>query len=128
MSVNYGSIGSVMGHELTHGFDESGREYDKNGMMHEWWNSQTIENFKNATQCMIEQYSKFDVNGEMLNGRQTLAENTADNGGLSAAYRAYEGWIKAYGEERRLPLLNLTNRQIFFLSFAQVYLFNHSAV
>jgi predicted metalloendopeptidase len=54
------------------GFDDAGREYDKNGMMHQWWNNKTIENFKNASECMVEQYSKFKVNDEPLNGRQTL--------------------------------------------------------
>jgi membrane metallo-endopeptidase-like protein 1 len=72
MSINYGSIGSVMGHELTHGFDDSGREYDKFGMMHQWWNNKTIEDFKEASECMAEQYSKFMIDTEYLNGRQTL--------------------------------------------------------
>ena len=74
MSINYGSIGSIMGHELTHGFDDSGREYDKNGMMHPWWNNLTIQNFKTASECIIDQYSSFIVEGEKLNGRQTLGK------------------------------------------------------
>ncbi len=120
MAINYGSIGSVMGHELTHGFDDSGREYDKNGMMHQWWNNQTIEDFKKASECIAEQYSNYKVENEYLNGRQLLGENIADNGGLRAAYYAYEQWIKENGEEKRLPLLKLSNRQLFFVSFAQV--------
>ncbi|CAF0870341.1 unnamed protein product [Brachionus calyciflorus] len=122
MSVNYGSIGSIMGHELTHGFDNSGREYDKNGMMHQWWNNKTIEDFKEASKCMVDQYSKFKVTDEdFLNGNQTLGENIADNGGLRSAYYAYEKWIKEHGEEKPLPLLKLSHRQIFFVSFAQTW-------
>lgn len=123
MSVNYGSIGTIMGHELTHGFDDSGREYDKTGMMHQWWNNKTVESFKNATECIVDQYSKFKIEGESINGRQTLGENIADNGGLSAAYRAYEKWILENGEEKPLPLLSLSHRQLFFVSFAQVSFF-----
>lgn len=72
MSINYGSIGTIMGHELTHGFDDSGREYDKSGMMKQWWNNQTVENFKNASKCMIQQYSQYKIEEESLNGKQTL--------------------------------------------------------
>lgn len=125
MSVNYGSIGSIMGHELTHGFDNSGREYDKNGIMHQWWNNKTIEDFKKASKCMVEQYSKFKViDDDYLNGNQTLGENIADNGGLRSAFNAYLKWIEENGEEKNLPLLNLSNRQVFFVSFAQVNLKN----
>ncbi|RNA00791.1 endothelin-converting enzyme 1 isoform X2, partial [Brachionus plicatilis] len=122
MSVNYGSIGSIMGHELTHGFDNSGREYDKNGIMHQWWNNKTIEDFKEASKCMVEQYSKYKiVDEDYLNGNQTLGENIADNGGLRSAFYAYVKWIQEHGEEKKLPLLNLSNRQIFFVSFAQTW-------
>jgi endothelin-converting enzyme len=120
MSINYGSIGSVMGHELTHGFDNSGREYDKFGMMHQWWKNRTINDFKNASKCMVEQYGKYKMGEENLNGIQTLGENIADNGGLRAAYEAYNEWVKNNGPERPLPLLELNHQQLFFISFAQV--------
>ena len=74
MYLNYGSIGSIMGHELTHGFDNSGREYDKRGMMIQWWNNKTIEDFEKASECMVEQYSKYKIEGEFLNGRRTLGD------------------------------------------------------
>ena len=128
MSINYGSIGSIMGHELTHGFDDSGREYDKYGMMHQWWNNKTIEDFKKASECIADQYSKYKVDEEYLNGKQTLGENIADNGGLRSAYEAYEKWVEENGEENLLPLLNLTHRQLFFVSFAQVSSFSFSLV
>lgn len=76
MSINYGSIGTIMGHELTHGFDDSGREYDKSGMMKQWWNNQTVENFKNASKCMIQQYSQYKIEEESLNGKQTLGRDS----------------------------------------------------
>ncbi len=72
MYLNYGSIGSVMGHELAHGFDNSGREYDKSGMLNQWWDNKTIQNFEKASECMVEQYSKFKLAGEQINGKQTL--------------------------------------------------------
>ncbi|KAM4797829.1 endothelin-converting enzyme 1-like isoform X2 [Urocitellus parryii] len=70
---------------------------------------------------MVEQYSSYSVNGEPVNGRHTLGENIADNGGLKAAYRAYQNWVKKNGEEQTLPTLGLTNDQLFFLGFAQVW-------
>ncbi|XP_063218947.1 endothelin-converting enzyme homolog isoform X2 [Bacillus rossius redtenbacheri] len=120
-SLNYGSMGVVMGHELTHAFDDQGREYDENGNLHKWWNNRTIEKFKERTDCMVNQYSKYDLNNKYINGKQTLGENIADNGGLKAAYHAYLKWQAEHEEEMRLPGLNFTHRQLFFLSFAQVW-------
>ena len=101
-------------------FDDSGREYDKNGMMHQWWKDATIENFKNASECIVEQYSKYKMEDENLNGRITLGENIADNGAIKSAYHAYEQWTVDNGPEAPLPLLNLTHKQLLFVSFAQV--------
>ncbi|XP_066475738.1 endothelin-converting enzyme 2 [Tiliqua scincoides] len=120
-ALNFGGIGVVMGHELTHAFDDQGREYDKEGNLRPWWQNSSLEAFKNRTECMMEQYSKYIVNKEHINGRQTLGENIADNGGLKAAYNAYKVWLKKNGEEKRLPSVDLTNHQLFFLGFAQVW-------
>ncbi|KAL3861160.1 hypothetical protein ACJMK2_007225 [Sinanodonta woodiana] len=120
-SLNFGAMGVVMGHELTHGFDDQGREYDKFGNMRQWWNNASIEKFNDRAQCIIDQYSQYKLNGENIKGKQTLGENIADNGGLKAAYHAYEAWVQEYGEERPLPALNLTHRQLFFLGFSQVW-------
>lgn len=73
-SLNYGGMGVVMGHELTHAFDDQGREYDKYGNLHQWWNNQTIIKFKERTNCMEKQYSKYQINGKNLNGKQTLGK------------------------------------------------------
>ncbi|KAM5277234.1 endothelin-converting enzyme 2 isoform 4-T4 [Hipposideros larvatus] len=120
-ALNFGGIGVVMGHELTHAFDDQGREYDKEGNLRPWWQNESLAAFRNHTACMEEQYSQYQVNGEKLNGRQTLGENIADNGGLKAAYNAYKAWLRKHGEEQQLPAVGLTNHQLFFVGFAQVW-------
>ncbi|KAL0277066.1 UNVERIFIED_CONTAM: hypothetical protein PYX00_004479 [Menopon gallinae] len=119
-SLNFGAMGVVMGHELTHAFDDSGREYDQYGNMHKWWNNETIDKFKEKTNCLVKQYSSYEINGKHVNGKQTLGENIADNGGLKAAYHAY---LKHKPKEVELPYpgLEMTHKQLFFLSFAQVW-------
>ncbi|KAK2521553.1 Ece1 [Columba guinea] len=120
-SLNFGGIGVVVGHELTHAFDDQGREYDKDGNLRPWWKNSSVEAFKRQTECMVEQYGNYTVNGEAINGKHTLGENIADNGGLKAAYRAYQNWLKKNGAEETLPTLGLTNHQLFFVGFAQVW-------
>ncbi|XP_078206485.1 endothelin-converting enzyme 2 isoform X19 [Callithrix jacchus] len=120
-ALNFGGIGVVMGHELTHAFDDQGREYDKEGNLRPWWQNESLAAFRNHTACMEEQYNQYQVNGERLNGRQTLGENIADNGGLKAAYNAYKAWLRMHGEEQQLPAVGLTNHQLFFVGFAQVW-------
>ncbi|XP_075718016.1 endothelin-converting enzyme 2 isoform X2 [Rhinoderma darwinii] len=120
-ALNFGGIGVVMGHELTHAFDDQGREYDEDGNLRPWWQNSSLEAFKNRTECMVSQYNTYSVNGEKVNGRQTLGENIADNGGLKAAYHAYKSWLQKHGEEKRLPGVRLTNHQLFFVGFAQVW-------
>ncbi|KAL4221419.1 Membrane metallo-endopeptidase-like 1 [Mactra antiquata] len=124
-SLNYGGIGMVIGHEITHGFDDRGRQYDKNGNLKQWWDDHVIESFKKQAQCMIDQYGNFTVDeiDLQLNGVQTQGENIADNGGLKETYRAYQKWKKTHGgQEPRLPgLTSLNSDQLFFLNFAQVW-------
>ncbi|KAJ8916510.1 hypothetical protein NQ315_000152 [Exocentrus adspersus] len=118
-SLNYGGMGVVMGHELTHGFDDQGRQFDKYGNLNHWWKNKTIEKFKQRTKCVVDQYNKFKINGKNINGNQTLGENIADNGGLKAAYHAYLQLHQA--EPKPLPGIPLTHRQLFFVAFAQVW-------
>ncbi|XP_077582062.1 endothelin-converting enzyme 1 [Stigmatopora nigra] len=120
-ALNFGGIGVVMGHELTHAFDDQGREYDREGNLRSWWKNSSVEAFKKQTQCMVEQYGNYSINQEPLNGRHTLGENIADNGGLKSAYEAYVNWIAKNGEEETLPALGMTNHQLFFVGFAQVW-------
>ncbi|KAM6434597.1 endothelin-converting enzyme 1 isoform 1-T1 [Liasis olivaceus] len=120
-ALNFGGIGVVVGHELTHAFDDQGREYDKDGNLRPWWKNSSVDAFKQHTECLVEQYGNYSINGEAVNGKHTLGENIADNGGLKAAYRAYRNWVKKNGEEPPLPALGLTNEQLFFVGFAQVW-------
>lgn len=121
-SLNYGGIGVVIGHEITHGFDDQGRKFDKEGNMQEWWSTDIIRNFQAQAQCIVNQYGKFEIAGEHVDGTNTLGENIADNGGLKQSFRAYRHWVKSRGkEEPRLPGVNLTHNQLFFLGFAQVW-------
>ncbi|GME64811.1 putative endothelin-converting enzyme protein [Neofusicoccum parvum] len=129
--ISYGSFGVVAGHELTHGFDDSGSQYDENGAFNQWWDNTTRANFENRTQCFVDQYSKFTVPGltpdETLNvnGRLTLGENVADSGGLSSAYAA---WTKREAENPNQLLPDLpeefTKERLFFLSFATAWCWN----
>ncbi|KAG7172750.1 Endothelin-converting enzyme-like [Homarus americanus] len=118
-SLNYGAVGVVMGHELAHAFDDQGRKYDKDGNLNQWWQQETADKFKDLTQCMVEQYSGYSLRGEHLNGKLTLGENIADNGGLKASFRAYLEWVKENGEEKALPGISLNHQQLFFLGFSQ---------
>ncbi|KAL3990442.1 Peptidase M13 family protein [Acanthocheilonema viteae] len=124
-AANYGAIGTVMGHELTHGFDDDGSLYDMNGNLNNWWSKESYKNFKNKAQCFIEQYESYKVpNTEFkINGKLTLGENIADNSGIKQSFRAYKKYIEQIGHsEPRLPgMSNFTEDQIFFLSFAQVW-------
>ncbi|CAB4009091.1 endothelin-converting enzyme 2-like isoform X3 [Paramuricea clavata] len=118
---NYGSLGMIVGHELTHAFDSKGHMFDKNGNQRNWWTSNSLKNFQERTACFTEQYNKFTILGESVRGKNTLGENIADNGGLKLAYNAFKRSEKQNGAELQLPGLNLTNDQVFFLSFAQVW-------
>lgn len=122
MAVNFGAIGSIMGHELTHAFDNSGRLFDKIGNMKSWWTEQSSNAFKERTQCMVNQYNDYTVRGKHLNGKVTLGENIADNGGLKTSYHAYMSWLQKHDDAGAvLPALNMTKQQLFFLSFAQMW-------
>ncbi|XP_072567484.1 phosphate-regulating neutral endopeptidase PHEX isoform X2 [Paramormyrops kingsleyae] len=124
-SLSYGAIGVIVGHELTHGFDNNGRKYDKNGNLDQWWSNTSISRFNEKTQCMIDQYNGYYWKEAGLNvrGKRTLAENIADNGGIRQAFRAYRRWVDTHRSGREEPLLpgvGLTNNQLFFLSYAHV--------
>ncbi|KAG1679571.1 Endothelin-converting enzyme [Nymphon striatum] len=120
-ALQFGGIGMVMGHELTHAFDDMGRTYDKNGNLHKWWKNETIREFNERTKCMKEQYSQYKLFDEKICGERTVGENIADNGGLKSAYHAYLSTVKKEGAEPKLPGLGMTNNQVFFLGFAQLW-------
>ncbi|XP_034153705.2 phosphate-regulating neutral endopeptidase PHEX isoform X1 [Pangasianodon hypophthalmus] len=124
-SLSYGAIGVIVGHELTHAFDNNGRKYDKDGNLNQWWSNASVANFNDKTQCIIDQYNNYYWKEAGLNvkGKRTLAENIADNGGIREAFRAYRRWVqkeRSGVEEPLLPGVGLTNNQLFFLSYAHV--------
>ncbi|XP_020711089.2 neprilysin-4 isoform X2 [Athalia rosae] len=123
-SLNYGGIGVVIGHEITHGFDDKGRLFDKEGNLHRWWKDEAIEGFHQRAQCLIDQYSRYTVTevGMQIDGINTQGENIADNGGIKQAFRAYQRWLNTNGEANEtLPGISATGKQLFFLNFAQVW-------
>ena len=90
-ACNYGAIGVVIGHEMTHGFDDQGRQYDKDGNLKDWWTSEDAKNFKERAQVLVDYFNKIEVlPGLMANGELTLGENIADHGGLQVAYLALQ--------------------------------------
>jgi predicted metalloendopeptidase len=98
--VNYGAIGVVVGHELTHGFDDQGSQYDAFGNLVPWWSPEVTAAFQTKTKCIQDQYSAYTVNGVHVKGDLTLGENIADNGGLKEAYVAYQEWAKINGQQQ----------------------------
>ena len=118
---NYGAIGAVIGHEMTHGFDDHGSQFDGHGNLVDWWTPADEAEFKRRTACIADEYSAFPAGGLHVNGRLTLGENAADNGGLRIAYMAYEA-SRAGKPSRTLD--GLTPEQRFFLGFAQIWCSN----
>ena len=121
-AANYGAIGAVIGHEMTHGFDDKGREFDKNGNLNDWWTADDAKNFESRVQCLSDQAGAFvAVDDVKQNGKLTLGENTADNGGLHIAYAAYKARIAGQPETK---IAGYTPDQRFFLAFAQKWCTN----
>ncbi|KAM6216880.1 membrane metallo-endopeptidase-like 1 [Rhynchocyon petersi] len=123
-ALNFGGIGMVIGHEITHGFDNSGRNFDKDGNMLDWWSNFSAQHFEKQSECMIYQYNNYswDLADDMnVNGFNTLGENIADNGGVRQAYNAYLKWLKEGGKDSQLPGLDMTHKQLFFINYAQVW-------
>lgn len=121
-AVNYGAVGVVIGHELTHGFDDQGRKYDADGNLRDWWQKSDAEQFEKLAQCFVNEYSKFSpVPGVNLNGKLTLGENTADNGGIHLAYSALMDDLA----KKTIPVDSkedgYTQPQQFFLGYAQIW-------
>jgi predicted metalloendopeptidase len=117
-SVNYGAFGATIGHEMTHGFDDEGVQYDYNGTLHTWMSDKSQVGFKDMAQCVVDEYNKFCYTKACVNGVNTQGENIADNGGLKAAYQGYKAYTFSHGEEDPLPdFPELSNDQIFFIAY-----------
>ncbi|KAG1151811.1 hypothetical protein G6F37_004436 [Rhizopus arrhizus] len=122
--LNYGGIGAVIGHEITHAFDNSGRLYDGEGLLNSWWTAATSAAFEGKSECFIRQYNRFSIEGPdktqyPVNGKMTLGENLADNGGVRAAYLAMQ---KTLDGQATLPgLEKFSPQQLFFINFGRVW-------
>ena len=119
-AVNYGHIGAVIGHELTHGFDDEGKKFDAKGNLSDWWTAEDTKNFEAHTDCLVKEYGNFTaVDDVKVNGKLTLGENTADNGGLVLAYMAYLDRAKQSGVTLTSKTDGYTAPQRFYIAFAQ---------
>ena len=118
-AVNYGAIGVIIGHEMTHGFDDQGRQYDKEGNLRDWWTKEDAVNFEKQTQVLVTQYDNFKILDSLhVNGKLTLGENIADIGGVTVSYAALQ---KALQGKENKAIDGFTTEQRFFLSYAQVW-------
>src|SRR2546430_412454 len=121
-AVNYGGIGAVIGHEMTHGFDDQGRQYDKVGIWTDWWSPQSAEEFTKRAQAIINQYNEYEpLPGLHVNGQLTQGENIADVGGVKLAYAALQKALEKHPENRDKKIDGFTPEQRFFLSFAGIW-------
>jgi endothelin-converting enzyme/putative endopeptidase len=119
-AVNFGGIGSVIGHELTHGFDDQGAKFDPVGNLSNWWSPQDLAEFQKRSDCIADEYSGFVAVAEVhLNGRLTLGENTADNGGVRLSYMALQDRLKTNPQTSLID--GFTPEQRFFLGYAQIW-------
>jgi putative endopeptidase len=118
-AVNYGAIGSVMGHELTHGFDDQGRQYDAQGDLRNWWTPEDAAEFEKRAECFVKEYSAFTpVDGVHLNGKLTLGENSADNGGVHLSFMVL---MKSLDGKPQPKIEGFTPQQRFFLGHGQIW-------
>ena len=132
-AVNYGGIGVVIGHEITHGFDDEGSQYDGKGNLREWQTPADRKAFTERTDCEVKEYDGFeaaaahgDAGAQMLNGKLTLGENTADNGGLRIAYMALLDTLASEGKTLNEKIDGYTEAQRYFVGFAQVWCQNQT--
>lgn len=122
-AVNFGGIGAVIGHELTHGFDDQGRKFDARGNLRDWWTEQDGKEFEKRASCIADQYSQYvAIDDVKVNGRLTLGENTADNGGLRIAHMALADTLGG----KKDPIDGFTPEQRFFIAWGQTWCQNQT--
>ena len=117
-AVNYGGIGVVIGHEMTHGFDDEGRKYDEKGNLNEWWTEEDAARFTERTQQLVKLFNEFELRGNHINGELTLGENIADLGGLNIAWDAYQMTDEAKANQ---SIDGFTPAQRFFISYGTIW-------
>ncbi len=117
-AVNYGGIGVVIGHEMTHGFDDQGCKYDENGNLNNWWTEDDSKRFNERTQQLVKLFDEFELRGNHINGQLTLGENIADLGGLNIAWDAYQMTEEAKANQK---ISGFTPAQRFFISYGTIW-------
>ncbi len=128
-AYNFGGFGMIIGHEITHGFDDEGSKYDAHGNLKNWWTPTDFTHYKEKTQQIINQYNKYQIDGQNVNGELTLGENIADIGGLALSFRAFKKYIQCQQNKNRIKInytilsnqTNLTDEQKFFVNFANIW-------
>ena len=121
-AVNYGGMGAVIGHEMTHGFDDQGRQFDASGNLRDWWSPESAAKFKDRSQAVVQQYSEYEpIPGVHINGEMTQGENIADIGGVKLAYAALQKALEKNPQAREQKIDGLMPEQRFFLGWAQVW-------
>jgi putative endopeptidase len=121
-AVNYGGIGAVIGHEMTHGFDDQGRQFDADGNLRDWWSPKSAAEFKKRSQAVVSQYNEYEpLPGKHINGELTQGENIADIGGVKLAYAALQKALDKNPQAREQKIDGFTPEQRFFLSFAAIW-------
>ena len=119
-AMNFGGIGMVIGHEMTHGFDDKGRKFGPDGRLEPWWTPEAIARFEQRAECVEQHYASIEVQpSQRINGKLTLGENIADIGGLGFAWRGYQRWRAKQPQPQPALVDGLTQDQLFFVSFAQ---------
>jgi len=114
-AINYGSIGSVIGHEMTHGFDDQGAKFDEKGNLKNWWTKTDLKKFNRKAKVLVKQFNAYKIAGRTVNGKFTLGENIADLGGIVIAYDAYQHYLE---KNKRKNIKGFTPEQRFFLGFS----------
>jgi len=117
MATNFGSAGSVMGHELSHFVDDQGSKYDASGRLNEWWPEKVRKAYQKGSKAFVEHYNQFSVDGVSVNGEYTQGENIGDVAGLMTAYDALQNYIKKTGDNKIIN--GLTPQQRFFIGYAK---------
>ncbi|GFY45685.1 neprilysin-1 [Trichonephila inaurata madagascariensis] len=129
-SINYGAIGTVIGHEISHAFDTTGRKFDHLGNLRQWWTNGTGRKFLQKAECFMDQYDNYEdtLSSVKADGKVTVGENIADNGGVRNAFKAFRLHLALSGENlnyrKRLPGLSASPEQLFFLGYASIWCAN----
>ncbi|RWS23925.1 Neprilysin-1-like protein [Leptotrombidium deliense] len=132
LAVNVPAIGSTIGHEITHGFDNKGSKFDSTGIKHNWWDKRTQKQYESKVKCFVDQYSKYvePKTGKTVNGNITIGENIADNGAIHQAFTAYKIYaaLKHPEKDLKLPgeMSRFTKDQLFFIAYANTFCSDHS--